>query len=277
MKSIVGRLNPLARFLGSWAAPTNPLRKWASKAWESVLRSTGTDVQIRLNEEPTWVLPRWRSLDRNYESETVASFVDSLKPGQTVWDVGANVGIFSIIAARQVGKDGKVVAWEPSPDAFVHLQYHLKVNGLSADCIQEAVHDGKTQEIRFQVDSGNGTSFHNRVSYAEADKSRCHEINVRCRSLDEWAETLKPLPDVIKMDIEGAEVFALKGALRLLKGDFGKRPRVLLSVHPASIHQYGETCGALEALVKELKYVVARIHPNSGTLSDFGEVWLNPT
>ncbi len=277
MKQFVGRLNPLARSLGSLAASHSPLRKWASKAWEALLTSAGIDACILLHQEPTRVLPKWRSLDPNYEAETVASFADSITPGATVWDVGAHVGIFSLIAARKVGNSGKVVAWEPSPDAFVHLKYHLKANGLEerVECFQEAVNDGKTPETVFGVDSKNGTSFHNHIRSTATDGTY-RELKVRCRSLDEWADIRKQPPDVIKMDIEGAEVFALKGAMGLLRGDFGKRPRVLLSVHPASIHYYGETCGELAALVKDHRYEVVKIHSGSGSLFDFGEVWLNP-
>lgn len=278
MKTIIGSLNPVLRSLAHSLPPSNPLRKWASKVWAAYLSFSASDVRILLNNELTWVLPHWRSLDQNYEQETVASFFDEVKPGQVVWDVGAHVGLFSIIAARRVGRQGHVVAWEPSPNAFANLEHHLKINGLGevTQCFQEAVNEGKTAEIVFQLDAANETSFANRISYNAANEKLHREIKVRCRCLDEWAQNLDRQPDVIKMDIEGAEIFALRGAKRLLRGEFGKRPKILLAVHPASIHQYGSSCDELVELVKALSYKVEKIHAESGTLYDFGEVWLVP-
>ncbi len=279
MKTIIGLLNPVIRSFANRLRPSNPLRKWASKVWAVYLSSTASDVRIRLNNELTWVLPHWRSLDQNYEQKTLASFVETVKPGHVVWDVGAHVGLFSIVAARRVGSQGQVVAWEPTPRAFENLQHHLKANGLEAQtqCFQEAVNDGKTSEIVFQLDAANETSFANRISYNAANEKLHREIKVHCRSLDEWAQKLERRPDIIKMDIEGAEIFALRGAVRLLRGEFGKRPKILLAVHPASIHQYGSTCDELAELVQSLGYKVEKIHAASGTLYDFGEVWLTPT
>lgn len=278
MKTIVGSLNPIVRSLANRLSPSNPVRKWASKAWGAFLAASASDVRILLNGELTWVLPRWRSLDQNYEQKTVASFTEVVKSGQVVWDVGAHVGLFSIIAARRVGGNGQVVAWEPSPDAFANLQHHLKANGLShlTRSFQEVVSDGKASEAVFQLDAANETSFANRISYNAANEKLHREIKVRCRCLDEWAQELDRQPDVIKMDIEGAEIFALRGGQRLLSGEFGKRPKILLAVHPASIHQYGSSCDELAALVKKLRYQVKKIHAESGTLYDFGEVWLIP-
>ena len=65
-----------------------------------------------------------------FEPETVHAFAALLAPGMTVMDIGANVGLFTLVAAHQVGTTGRVHAFEPTPELAAHILRNLKLNGL---------------------------------------------------------------------------------------------------------------------------------------------------
>ncbi len=274
---LAGQLNPLFRRLAAFLPPGNPVRSSLSRVWAAVLNTSASNALVAFHGQNIWVLPRWRSLNSKYEAEAVQSFLLSLQHGDTFWDVGSHIGLYSLLAARKIGKSGKIFAWEPSPQAFADLNTHLRLNGVDSICrtIQEVVNDGKQSEVTFAIDSGNETSATNQIYHAGFPKPGS-TLTIPARSLDEWAQTLKWTPNVLKMDIEGAEVGALEGASRLARGEFGAPPRILLSVHPASIHQYGRTCSELAAWVEAHGYKAVTLGGETANLSEFGEVWLIP-
>ncbi len=278
MGRMLGRLNPALRQLAQVLSPDNRVRGWLRDRWQRFLTLGRSPVLIRLHGEKTWVNPEWRSLDPFYEKMAARSFLAAVQPGDTVWDVGSHIGLYSLLAGRRVRENGRIVAWEPAPSAYEHLCTHLKLNGLEGICrsIPEIISDGSQSEMAFEIDDGNEASFSNRLGYSAPDKTRKKTIRVLARSLDYWAGQLDRHPDVIKMDIEGAEIFALRGGRRLFAGEFGKQPKVLLSVHPASIHQYGATTQELEDLVRGFGYRVMSLTGAPGNLTAFGEVWLLP-
>ncbi len=275
----LGRLNPILRRLARSLSPDNRLRIWLRAKWEHFLTLGKKPVLIRLHGEKTWVNPEWRSLDPHYEKMAARSFLAAVQSGDTVWDVGSHIGIYTLLAARRVGPKGQITAWEPAPSAYEHLCTHLKLNHLENLCraIPEIISDGLQREMAFEIDDGNEASFSNRLGYSAPDKAAKKVIQVLSRSLDDWAAALDRHPDVIKMDIEGAEIFALRGGRRLFSGELGKQPKILLSVHPASIHQYGETTHALETLIRSYGYRAMSLTGAPGNLSAFGEVWLLPS
>lgn len=279
MSRTLGRLNPALRRMAGIVSPDNQVRRWLRTRWEQFLTLGKSPVLIRLHGEKTWVNPEWRSLDPYYEKMAAQSFLAAIQPGDTVWDVGSHIGLYSLLAGRRVGETGRIVAWEPAPSAYEHLCAHLKLNGLERICrsIPEIISDGTQPEMAFEIDDGNEASFSNRLGYSAPGKAHKKTIRVPARSLDHWATQLENHPDVVKMDIEGAEVFALRGGRRLFAGEFGKQPKILLSVHPASIHQYGATTQELEDLIRSFGYRVISLTGAPGNLTTFGEVWLLPS
>ena len=65
-----------------------------------------------------------------FEPETVRAFAALLAPGMTVMDIGANVGQFTLVAARRVGPSGRLHAFEPTPELAAHILRNLELNGL---------------------------------------------------------------------------------------------------------------------------------------------------
>jgi FkbM family methyltransferase len=149
-----------------------------------------------------------------YEPEKQASVRRFTKPGSVFYDLGANVGFFSLMAARL---GARVVAVEPLPRNLTYLRRHVALNRCSSIDLFEGVVSDRPGHLRLTID-GPATSH-----IGDDGPS------IRATTLDEMAASLGyPPPDVIKCDVEGAEARVLEGGREILAG---RRPVWLLSVH----------------------------------------------
>lgn len=145
-----------------------------------------------------------------YEADKLALMARVTPRGATVYDIGAHAGYYSLAAARLVGPSGKVFAFEPDAGNLADLRQHVICNGLANVTV-----------VPSPVGQAHGTS----VDFgSEHDSYQGHVIErggaggIRLVSLDGWrAESGAPMPDVIKMDVEGFEVEALDGAVDILR------------------------------------------------------------
>ena len=157
-----------------------------------------------------------------YESLKQRRFVEIVRSGDCVIDVGANAGFYTLLASRLVGPMGRVVAFEPLPFNQVLLRRHLELNQVTnAIVFQEAVsdHEGK---VRFKS-SGSHLMGH------ICDDG---ELEVETVTLDRlWERDGLAPPQVIKIDAEGAETAVLRGAQSLLSRF---RPTIILAAHCSS-------------------------------------------
>lgn len=155
-----------------------------------------------------------------YESAEVAVFTSLVHGGHTVFDVGAHVGFYTLLAARLVGASGRVVSIEPFPRNLGYLRRHVKLN----DCANVRVVAAAVADI-----AGHAT-FAEGGTDAEGQLTAAGTLEVEVVTLDAIAYGTPgmPLPTVLKIDVEGAEQRALAGAERLLAE---AKPDILLSTH----------------------------------------------
>lgn len=146
---------------------------------------------------------------------------DLIKPGDIVFDIGANVGGFTVPMSRLVGLEGQVYAFEASPVTFNSLQ--RRINACAC---------GNVMAINRAVcaTSGRVLDFYTSPGGAQSDSLHKHsdglmQMKVQSLSLDDFCRTLNVEPRVIKMDIEGAEYEGLEGAKALLQK---ARPHLIL-------------------------------------------------
>ena len=139
-----------------------------------------------------------------YELEKQKLLERIVQPGMTVYDIGAQAGFYTFLCSKLVGDTGRVIAFEPSISEARYLLEHVRINQLANVSIVQAAVGASTSLSGFSSDRA---ICQNRLT-AENDK-----LLVPVISLD--SVTLPP-PDVIKMDIEGGESDALKGARTLL-------------------------------------------------------------
>ncbi len=184
-----------------------------------------------------------------------------LSSGGVFFDVGAHYGWISIAAARQVGKSGRVVAFEASPRLVDVLAFHKRVNRLrQIEIVTKVVSDQDADRVPFFLVNG-GLSFRNSLTIGaddaayvtNAEKTRCEVASI---TLDQFVENSGVIPDVIKIDVEGAELLVLRGAECLLAR---YRPYVIVGVHPYWMPR-SQTAGAVFDLLKRYEYTVTGEH-----------------
>jgi FkbM family methyltransferase len=148
-----------------------------------------------------------------YERELVNVFKKMLKPGMTVLDLGANIGYFSVLASGLVGNRGQLHAFEPAPTCFTRLKKNLAA--FSWAHVHSIAVGDEPGTARFHFShKGNETGW---GSLLPDDNVSAQEITVPVLTLDTWAhnQAIRRV-DLIKMDLEGAEYRAIKGAEALL-------------------------------------------------------------
>jgi FkbM family methyltransferase len=231
-----------------------------------------------------WLKPRWvwvqghrMFLDKQdtlelatreiYEPLETKLLLERLKPGQTFVDIGANIGYYTLLAARQVGPQGKVYAFEPDTENFKLLQKNIEINGYSnVTLIAQAV-SNQSGEAKLYLNPLN-LGDHRLVDTKDGRAS----ISIQQVALDDYFKQLETLPHFIKMDIQGAESGALAGMKELLARcaslilvtefgpeglrRFGADPKdylTALTLAGFKISEISEKTGALQSLdLKEL-------------------------
>jgi FkbM family methyltransferase len=149
-----------------------------------------------------------------YEEAFAREIAAAVKPGDVVWDIGANVGVYTHKFLESVGPAGVVVAFEPSPACEVHF-LRLKNSGSSLIHVNAALGNG-TGTVTFEI-AGNPTSPVNRV-LDSASEGFSSTVQVKIyRADDAQREMGLPLPTIIKLDVEGFEKDVLEGCSSVLK------------------------------------------------------------
>lgn len=145
------------------------------------------------------------------EREVVASVLDSLRPDDTFYDVGANIGLYSCLAAAVV--EGRVVAFEPEPKNAARLRENVRLNGADVDVFECALSDSNApREFAVRLFDGGHQTGPAGHSFATGDEEAGETITVESAVGDEFvAERGVPVPNVVKIDVEGAEWAVLAG------------------------------------------------------------------
>lgn len=185
-----------------------------------------------------------------YEDEKQQLITRSVQPNTVFYDVGANVGFYTLLGSRLVGS-GKVFAFEPLLHNLEYLRKHLALNRIqNVEVLELAVADANADAL-FEVEA-TGSMGH---------LSHGGTVKVQTATLDSLLEQGRILPpNYIKMDIEGAELAALRGAQRCIQQ---YRPQIFLATHGQEIHS--QCCRLLESWGFEYQIVEL-------TANGFGEL-----
>jgi len=184
-----------------------------------------------------------------HESNTQSLLVSLLRDGMVFYDIGANVGFCSLVAARLVGATGRVVAFEPLPENLIMLRRNALLNGFAHIAVVGVALGRDYRDSVFATSERPTWGCLRSVGKQPAEFAG--EISVPVRPLDGTiaAERL-PRPDVMKIDVEGAELDALAGAAQTLQHT---RPIIIAELH-------GTNANVVQILA-ELRYQVATLDP----------------
>ena len=160
-------------------------------------------------------LPLWplKGVRLDEQGGEIRALHRHLRPGQVAVDVGANVGLLTLLFARQVGPNGRVIAFEPAPLAFGLLSANIAINSYrNVQAVPAAVMDYSGWVELHLCCSGDSD---NRVAGVAMAGPLRETILVPCVALDHHFVTGSRV-DFIKIDVQGAEQLALKGMRRVL-------------------------------------------------------------
>jgi FkbM family methyltransferase len=199
-------------------------------------------------------------------------FRERIHPGDTVLDIGAYVGTYTLIAARLAGPGGQVFAFEPSPINFRYLTYHcLKNAPTRAHSFRCLVSDRADERVPFHLlNSGDSTS--NSMTFSQLESSTTvsspmETIEVESVTVDGFCEKRQLKPSFIKIDVEGAEYQVVRGSERVLRE---ARPVIVLALHPPWMPK-GSSPGQLWDYLAGAGYEIARIDGKPASDSEFAE------
>ena len=191
-------------------------------------------------------------LTGRYEPQETALVRHLLRPGMTFADVGANWGYFTLLAAHLVGPSGRVIAVEADPRAVQTIRANVASNALHHVRLFGVAATDEARELSFDpyepaLGSASGNYGLEQAGDAAARPGR---VRVAGRPLDElFAESGVDRIDLMKMDIEGAEAAALRGAARFLAA--GRIDRIVLELHPEALQRLGSSVGAVCGLLRD--------------------------
>ncbi|MBS3119539.1 FkbM family methyltransferase, partial [Candidatus Woesearchaeota archaeon] len=150
-------------------------------------------------------------MNKKYEQFETEIMKNHVKKGSIVLDIGANIGIHTLLLAKIVGTEGKVIAFEPDPDNYFYLKRNVRANNLSnIHCVRKAISD--TNGILYLYVNADNKGDHR--TYDSADNRK--KIKIEAVKLDDHLKDFGGKINFVKMDIQGAEYKAVKGMIHIL-------------------------------------------------------------
>ena len=282
------RLTSLAREAFLWYLRRFPLRdgkvffyqrlheKLAPpEGWVSLHLARGFTLRLDLADPVQRLLFFFGDYDERREADLITRV---LAPGEIFWDVGANLGYFTLLAAARLKNTGQVVALEPGPSAYNCLTENISQNPFTniLPC-QVAASDREGEALLYSVKGqpdGRANLF--RAGAEQTESTPVHTV-----TLDGWREGHGLAgPDFLKLDVEGAELAALTGAREtLLAWD----PLLLVEMKEAIFQSLGTDRAAIQEFLSGFGYRPAglfrkrwRLCQNVSQVASRNVLWLKP-
>jgi FkbM family methyltransferase len=184
-----------------------------------------------------------------FERHELDIFERACSAGATIVDVGANIGLYSVLAAQRVGTSGIVYAFEPVSENIALLRQNLELNGVADRvAVQEvAVGEADGELEIFLSDRQIGTHSAAKASAEKASAGKGASVKVPMRSVDAFvASSGISRIDVVKVDVEGYDGQVLQGALQTLRRH---KPVLFIEYSPALLEACGQNPDEFVALM----------------------------
>jgi len=271
----VQEVSPSLRLLGEFLRSTPyfkgkwRLMEWFFRRWIHRWRVVG-DVQLNPSVRISCKL--WDEVQfgiwwggETYERIQTQYFKSLMKPGDVFFDIGSNIGYYSLTAAPLVGPGGKIYAFEPATQQFTLLNGNIARNGLNQiEPVQLALSDTKGPGVLHLDDTFNTGS----AALCNSSVAGPHEELVTCTTLDDFVDSRRiDRIDAMKIDVEGFEMSVLRGGRRTLER---LRPTLLIEVKEHHLQRAGLSREELYAYLRGLGYTSFRIKPH-GRLDEITE------
>jgi FkbM family methyltransferase len=184
------------------------------------------------------------------DARQIQFYVDRVKPGQFVLDIGAHHGEYAVLFGALVGAGGRVVSFEPDVAAMPVLRANVALNKFEdrVTLDDRGVFDSNVPRVLY-ARHGNAQSSLARSGLGGAPtEDDVERYSIGTVRLDDYLSKLNlPTPDLIKLDIEGAEINALRGAMNVLRST----PLIVCELHPYAWNEFGTSFEDLNRLVRD--------------------------
>ena len=191
-------------------------------------------------------------LNRGFEYRTLAKIKENVKLGDTVFDIGANIGMYSIILSKLVGKEGKVYSFEPDPQTAYFLKKNLKLNGCDNVIVSQIALSDENGKVFLKKPEGAGDAF----NFISGDKPNTPSDNsVDAVKVDDFINLYKiEKLNFVKIDIEGAELLCMKGGTEVMLAKL--KPIIVTEVFEPYCDRFGYLSFDLLKLIHSFGYTL---------------------
>lgn len=201
-----------------------------------------------------------------YEPGTCHILRETLKPGMTAVDAGANIGFYTLMASRLVGPQGKVFSFEASPENFAVLQDNIKLNSCSNVIAMNKAITNREGVLKLWVSQENPASHSLFPDYESSGSA----VEVEAVSLDTLFENLGwPPVDLIKLDIEGAEPLAIEGMGKLISRM--KKLNLIVELNPLALKAAGVSPQVFLRQLQQVGFTISVVRDPEGLLEPLND------
>jgi FkbM family methyltransferase len=217
--------------------------------------------------EPTWVEFKpglWMKLDvrdflqrkvllsKDFDPDCTKFILGALKPGMVFLDIGAHAGYYALVAAQAVGSKGRVLCVEPNPAMVAQFRGNIERSGLSNVTIVEAACSDKCETRTLYVPD---FPLSVKSSLASESAGTSNGVEVKCVTADLLCEQhALSRVDVMKIDVEGAEMQVLAGMVSILSN---MRPKIAIELRPGLLKNFSATVDEAIGFLRQLGYRVS--------------------
>jgi len=216
---------------------------------------------------PDFYFSKWESFGDRHNNG-YQRCIDACDSINCFIDIGAHIGLYTLPISKKLSSYGKVYAFEPSISNFRYLLHNVRYNNLhNVTCVNKLVGQKNIDHVKF-YDSVESVSALNSVANVQKPDANFDIVSVPQITLDTFCNTNAVYPDVLKIDVEGAELNVLLGAKNIIKHS---QPIIFLSVHPEHLFKLGSSVDELVLEINNQNYSIYNIDGTCADVLDFGE------
>jgi len=243
------------------------------RSYTRILRwlTLGRGLPRSINQEPLLRIdPEFRFVSNFHEPAVCDWIKQRLRPGDVVFDVGAHLGVYSMLATRWVSPGGAIHAFEPNPETVQALQRHLQLNQMQkvVQVVPAAVgaRGGRSSMLVL------GVNDQNTLCPRSDQLPGAQTVEVAVVALDDYCREQGMTPRLVKIDTEGWELHALRGAENLLadrKVDF------VVEMHPYAWTNAGYTRSDFEVFLTQHQLRLEPLTGQKDVLAEYGDAFVS--